>query len=63
MSLLSNGYRGCFRSVKFATQFHLLLRLRMSGGIPPVLLYVLMMWTDKILPFYLIIDWVNQCLV
>ena len=63
MSLLPMSTGVVFRCVRLTTHFQLVPRLRMSGAMPPVLLYILMAWTGKTLRLYLIIDWVNQCLV
>jgi hypothetical protein len=38
--------------VKSTTHLHLMLKLRMSGSIPLLLLYASMAWTRKIIDFY-----------
>jgi hypothetical protein len=37
--------------VKLKTDFHVVLRLRMSGAVPLLPIYALMAWTETPLPF------------
>jgi hypothetical protein len=52
--VLSWGYNGW--GMKLTTHLHLMVRFRMSGAIPLLCLYTLVMWTGTTLPFRRL-DW------
>lgn len=53
-SLVVNGYRSSFSSMMLTTHSHLMLSLRMSGGIPLLQLYNIILWKETALTFLLL---------